>query len=384
MHDALRAGCAEGRLAPGTMLPPMRELADQYGVSIKMAWQSVQSLVDEGFLHTVPRVGTFVGKPQNQSDVYLMTVPLTPEPDSYLVQVQIGFEERVAQLGGISIRLTEAEAREHLRHGELPPLAGICRSGSSNPHNFSGPEGVPMVRFGTLNAFQEPSDTIRFDDIAGGATATRHLLSMGHRRIAFMGFHTLAPQSNRFFWSVEREAGWVRAMSAAGHSTADLTFHPEPSPKYSEDRDWDSDQQCEKAFELAKSAIVPRLDFTAVVAANMYAAQGLLQALAGAEIPDERWPAILCFDDVPAGGRSVVSYLRLPWDEVGRAAAQVLWERRNRQLTGPAQERLVQMRLIPRLTCRPDWTASALARTRVVLGDRGSFANPRELEPAAK
>ena len=61
LHDALRTDCVEGRFAPGAMLPPMRELAAQYGVSTKVAWRSVQALVDEGVLHTVPRQGTFVG-----------------------------------------------------------------------------------------------------------------------------------------------------------------------------------------------------------------------------------------------------------------------------------------------------------------------------------
>ena len=47
----------------------------------------------------------------------------------------------------------------------------------------------------------------------------------------------------------------------------------------------------------------------------------------------------------------MVSYLRLPWDDVGRAAAQLLWERKTGRLAGQAAQRLVPMQLIPRLTC---------------------------------
>jgi DNA-binding LacI/PurR family transcriptional regulator len=133
--------------------------------------------------------------------------------------------------------------------------------------------------------------------------------------------------------------------------------------------------------QLAKEQLVSRRDITAIVTANSIAAEGLFAALDEANIPSQVRPAILCFDDVQSVGKSVVSYLRLPWDEVGRMAAQVLWERKTGQLSGPPQQRLVQMRLIPRLTCHPKRANSALTRSQSVHESVNPSRTHKILEP---
>jgi len=363
LHDALRTDCVEGRFAPGAMLPPMRELAAQYGVSTKVAWRSVQALVDEGVLHTVPRQGTFVGKPPGQFDVYLLTFPYNPGDDEYLALVQMGFEERVAQLGGISLRLTEAEAWAHSQRGELPPLAGIYRAGGSLMSEAWWPKSVPAVQFGSYLEDQIEVDRIHFDDIAGGAQAARHLLAMGHRKIGFLGLHDGTTEQNGFTWSADRELGWLQTMESAGLNPAGLTFRsdtavPSPIPGMMPSAD-----QCILAYATAKAMVATRRELTAIITANVHAAEALFWALEESGAPDQSWPAVLCFDDLPSSHRSVVSYVRLPWNEVGRTAAQVLWERKTGQLAGSPRKHLVKMQIIPRLTCRPDWAASVLART---------------------
>ena len=137
------------------------------------------------------------------------------------------------------------------------------------------------------------------------------------------------------------------------------------------------------AYQTAKAIIVGQRDLTAIIAANVQAAEALFWALEESAVPDQAWPAVLCFDDLPSSHRSVVSYMRLPWNEVGRVAAQVLWERKTGQLQGPPRKHLVKMQLIPRLSCRPDWAVSALARTEV----RHRTASPssgRELRESAQ
>jgi DNA-binding LacI/PurR family transcriptional regulator len=108
-----------------------------------------------------------------------------------------------------------------------------------------------------------------------------------------------------------------------------------------------------------------RTGATAVVAANDRVALGLLRALRESSLPEYQWPSIVGFDDDPELAAHLVTSLRLPWDELGRAAADLLWERSRGQLEGAATHRRVPMRLIPRLTCRKDWSATGHAALAV-------------------
>jgi DNA-binding LacI/PurR family transcriptional regulator len=210
-----------------------------------------------------------------------------------------------------------------------------------------------MVEFGTHN-HREDSDIVRFDDRAGGRIATGHLLAMGHERIAFLGHHTREPRPTNYFWSVEREVGWMESMRAAGRNTEGLSFLPEVSERWPFEAILSGPEQCALAYEVARDFLLPRRDITAVVAANVIAAEGLYSALAESDIPEADWPAVVCFDDVTSGSRAVITCVRLPWDEIGRTAAQLLWDRNHGQEAAPARQILVPMRLIARLTCRPD------------------------------
>ena len=70
---------------------------------------------------------------------------------------------------------------------QLPPIVGACE--------FSGHDGFPAVTV---------------DDVAGACDATRHLLELGHRRIAVIT-GDMATTSSR-----ERMQGYGKAMSEAG------------------------------------------------------------------------------------------------------------------------------------------------------------------------
>lgn len=71
----------EGRLQPGTQLPPERELAEQLGVSRTVIREAVHILMTKGLLETRPGVGTIVRE---------MTRAQVVEPISLLVQLRDG------------------------------------------------------------------------------------------------------------------------------------------------------------------------------------------------------------------------------------------------------------------------------------------------------
>jgi LacI family transcriptional regulator len=88
---------------------------------------------------------------------------------------------------------------------------------------------------------------------------------------------------------------------------------------------------------------------SAVVASNDCAAIGLCRALQEHALPRERWPAIIGFDGRMSAVDYVLTSLRLPWEEVGRTAADYLWERRNGSYRGQPRLRQIPMRLIHRV-----------------------------------
>jgi DNA-binding LacI/PurR family transcriptional regulator len=143
-------------------------------------------------------------------------------------------------------------------------------------------------------------------------------------------------------------------MEGAGHAVGKLAYHPQIEPK-----DVTRDSRgiaCHTAGRLTKNS-----EITAVVAANDLAALGLLDALQAAGIPREHWPAIVGFDNLPIIQGQILTSLRLPAEGLGRAAADLLWERHHGVLTGPPVHRHVPMSLLPRLTSRAGWSVMAEA-----------------------
>jgi DNA-binding LacI/PurR family transcriptional regulator len=241
--------------------------------------------------------------------------------------------------------------------GQMPPLAGVfdlAYQPSEGPLWQDIPE-IPHVGLYGFSADRTHADTVTYDDVGGGILATQHLLHMGHRRIAYLGVHAVDAAANdedwRYVvWSAEREQGWRETMIEAGEYSPDLAFHPVKNPQLY--FHW-----TEQTFEAANH-LLRRPDVTAVVSANDTIAAILFEAARHSGLPEARWPAAVGFDDTPDSDEHVLTSLRRPGEEIGRTAADLLWERRHGLLSGPPQHRRVPMRLIPRLTSRMDWSQS--------------------------
>lgn len=120
---------------------------------------------------------------------------------------------------------------------------------------------------------------VKSDNMDGARQATEHLLSLGHRRIAFLTGQTVD------LAGMERLLGCQQALAHAGVAL-DLGLVRQSG--------WNIDE----AYEAAGVLLAERRDFTAIVAGSDLMAMGILRALAehGLRVPDDI--SLVGFDDV--------------------------------------------------------------------------------------
>ena len=68
LRDQIVLGLAEGRLAPGEKLPPVRVLAEESGVNTMTVSRAYQQLKAEGYLRTDRRGGSVLIRPDGQRE----------------------------------------------------------------------------------------------------------------------------------------------------------------------------------------------------------------------------------------------------------------------------------------------------------------------------
>jgi LacI family transcriptional regulator len=145
--------------------------------------------------------------------------------------------------------------------------------------------------------------------VEGGVLATRHLLELGHRRIAFVG----DPSDNRFGFtsSAHRRAGFEDAMRAAG---LQVPAHYVMEGEHSR----------EVALEMASDLLALPQPPTAIFAASDTQAFGVLEAAvrAGVSVPEQL--SVIGFDDVEMATYLGLTTVRQPLTYSGARGAQLL------------------------------------------------------------
>ncbi|MCE1173688.1 MAG: LacI family DNA-binding transcriptional regulator [Propionibacteriales bacterium] len=165
------------------------------------------------------------------------------------------------------------------------------------------PAGLPpMVAIHA--GLQDNYPLIGVDQRLGARKATEHLLGLGHRTV-----HHLAGPTN-WYESVEREAGWRRALAEAGVEINE-PIHG----------DWSAASGYEAAGRLLEDP-----DVTAVFCANDEMALGFLHAAheRGRGCPSE--VSIVGFDDNPMAEFFTpgLTTIRQDFNEIGRLSVELL------------------------------------------------------------
>ncbi len=145
-------------------------------------------------------------------------------------------------------------------------------------------EGTHFVRWGSAVEDQHGA-SIGCDNRQGGQSAARHLLSLGRRRIAFLGTATL--QCPEF---LDRYLGCADALAGAG-------LKPDERLRV------DASDSTEEVGHGAMATLLARgVEFDAVFAASDLLAIGAMRALAeaGRRVPED--VSVVGFDDLPMAG----------------------------------------------------------------------------------
>lgn len=351
VEGALRALLAGGGLQSGALLPTVSDLAAQHGVSRYIAHQALQSVQADGLFHAVAKVGSFAGGCVTEAPSHVVLMD-EANPHPYLAEIQTGFDLRVASLGGSALEMAaDATAWQDSVNGAFLLAREERLDWADSVGLLDG--DVPCVRIGSHWRAGERLDLVSFDNEDGGFRATRHLLERGCKSIAYLGVHAHDLQSSAKEWSIERENGWRRALREAELPWRGLAFHPQ--------RESDDAAGGRGIGRELAGALCERGGVRGVIAANDAVAIGLVEAFRDAGVPRSEWPSIVAFDNSEQARRLGITSLRLPWNELGSAAADLLQSRLAHALPAQPQHRAVAMRLIPRLSCRQQWPALVVA-----------------------
>jgi DNA-binding LacI/PurR family transcriptional regulator len=204
--------------------------------------------------------------------------------------------------------------------------------------------GIPISLIG--RDFRHPhTDLVMADNLKGGYEATRHLIDLGHRRIAFIGVSLT--QTVR----LKRFQGYLEALNEHGVPVEERLIVGgregcDQMPGYStEEMGYDGMM---KLLSLKKRP-------TAVFARNDFTAMGALNAIkrAGLRIPED--VAIVGYDDIPLALHTspALTTVRQPTREQGRVAAEFLLQRIEEDRERPREERSFECELIVRESTVP-------------------------------
>jgi DNA-binding LacI/PurR family transcriptional regulator len=147
------------------------------------------------------------------------------------------------------------------------------------------------------------------DDAEGGRLATRHLIDLGHERIAFIGDDF--DEEFGFTSSADRGVGYRRALNDAGRDVR---------PEYFRLAEHGREAATAITSELLGLPNRP----TAIFAASDLQAFGVLEAArsAGVRVPEEL--SVIGFDDIEVSPYLGLTTIRQPLYDSGRKGAEVL------------------------------------------------------------
>jgi LacI family transcriptional regulator len=323
IHARISFLIADGELAAGDRLPPVRSLARQLGVNVNTVRTAYAKLEADGLAKTRHGVGTIVlaarvGRPPGGVGALgVNTVGvLIGGLDPFYLSLLRGIEDEAAEEGTLilitdtrdSPTLAEAMIRRLIARG----VDGIVAVSVGGMANGSGRDREADRRVPPIVYVDQPDQrghVLLFDSHGAGYAATRHLREHGHERIGIV----TAPVS----WPNVKEVyeGYVQALADDGGR---------PSPMLvSEVGEFTVDAGRIGAARLLDLSEPP----SAVFAAGETLALGVLQEARSRQLDVPSDLAIIGYTDSPAAElvEPPLTMVSVPAREIGIRAMRTLF-----------------------------------------------------------
>ena len=321
--DIIENRIINNELKTGDRIQPERELCKSFGVSIDTIKQAMAHLEKDGYILRRRSLGTTVisaGKKAGSSfkDRKLVCFVICTgasrqtEGSATFHELIDGVAEAAKEKKlQLLYKPAGTDKTELDFEGKEKDIAGLIVGGNITPQHIQviRKTQIPFVLIGDV--FQkertlEYADVISTDDFQGTYTAARHLLSLGHKKIAY-----LSPHFNNYPWEQDHFNGYRQAMKDSGLG-------------------WDSRLEIEtcsneigKAQIAIKELLNSRVPFTGMIcsiSSNLYF--GVMKALNEYKIrvPDD--VSIVAPEKMPGA-----TYISIDPYAVGTAALERLTDR---------------------------------------------------------
>jgi len=359
--NEVRHRILSGQWSPGSRIPSELQLQQQLQISRSTIRQALRAAQSEGLIERVPGKGTFVARsPADQVNSHLIGFIISEFRTTFEGQLLCG-AENVTKARGYRI-IFYRSGGEVSEENRLLELLVQDRVGGIIIWPAIGEDKHDRVLF-RLAAQRTPSlvlmdrtfphlesDCVLCDNYGGAYAATQHLITLGHRRIAFLSRPIL-----QLLPIAERLRGYRQALQDAGLTPLPPLLVGSPGQEITAEyalRTY-TDVNNHDVREIARYLENPQRA-TAIFTMNDFMAMQVLSAakLVGLRMPDDF--SLVGFDDL-----DIVTQLEVPLTTVaqdplalGSRAAELLIERIE-GYKGPPHQVVLPTRLMVRASTAP-------------------------------
>jgi LacI family transcriptional regulator len=306
-----RVGIRDVAVRAGVSISTVSNALNKPGSVSSVLTERIRAAVDElGYvpLHAAQQLRV------RRSGLLGMTVINIANP--YFGSLVTGFEDAAAA-GGMRVLVGNANddaqrERDHLELFESVQVEGaLVAPFGDNARTLSRlrSRGIPIVLVDSVDDAGIIS-SVSFDNIAGGRLAAEHLISLGRRRLVFLGAREEVRQVR------ERLQGVRDAVSASDGVDLEVVWTARTTPELG--RSW-SEQFAQLPPDARPDGVIATNDLLACGVVS-----GLVQA--GVRVPDDL--AVVGYDDIAFARVAAVplTSIRQPAQGMGRRAGELLLE----------------------------------------------------------
>lgn len=329
IHRYLKNQIVRKKLVYGQYLPPERQLARNFGMSIGTIKKALHKLKAENYIQRRRGHGTQVSfAPDPATGRKAIVILIGSIKRSFFAEIYSGIQAELNRCDCNPIlyetqALPDEERRflqkyRALAHGFL--IAPSISSQNYDVYRQLMTAGVPFV-FIDRYLPEINADAVVSDNIQGGYLAVRHLLQLGHRRIAVL-------KTGQAISVLHRIEGYRRALSEFGAPFDKRLVFSAVAGGF------------DAAYGLAEIIRAEHPDVTAAFCPRDDSAWGCLEKLRemGVKVPEEF--SVIGFDDnedICSRVRPRLTTVRQPKRQMGVAAAKLLLRRLESKTKGEVE-----------------------------------------------